>query len=246
VLEGGRDADSSRCCPGARLQLVCRPFAHECALGRPSCKGRDKLQVLARQAWAGQGSSQLSKTSPAAAAAATTTEQLAFGIVVYVHRTSRKIETGWLAACMLVPYIVHSSTVAGELGTFHVHKKLAAGLAVVIVDIMAAQASGCGEAAGNGPAGSPRDGWTWRSGTAASANCAAPGACVVLLAGSLARWLAGTCGLYGLPLRLRAFLRRPARLACQPQVQAAGGQEKSACSRTAARRRADVLWYSRT
>jgi hypothetical protein len=39
----------------ARLQLVCRPFAHECALGRPSCKGRDKLQVLARQAWAGMG-----------------------------------------------------------------------------------------------------------------------------------------------------------------------------------------------
>lgn len=35
----------------ASLQLVCRPFAHECALGRPSCKGRDKLQVLARQAW---------------------------------------------------------------------------------------------------------------------------------------------------------------------------------------------------
>jgi hypothetical protein len=130
----------------ARLQLVCRPFAHECALGRPSCKGRDKLQVLARQAWAGMGRpGQLSTTSPAAAAAATT-EQLAFGIVVYVHRTSRKIETGWLAACMLVPYI-HSSTVAGELGTFHVHKKLAAGLAVVIVDIMAAQASRCGEAA---------------------------------------------------------------------------------------------------
>jgi hypothetical protein len=79
----------------ARLQLVCRPFAHECALGRPSCKGRDKLQVLARQAWAGMGRhgqawagigrpGQLSKTSPAAAAAATT-EQLAFGIVVYIR-----------------------------------------------------------------------------------------------------------------------------------------------------------------
>ena len=63
----------------ASLQLVCRPFAHECALGRPSCKGRDKLQVLARQAW------EAFEASPAAAAAATTTEQLAFGIVVFVQ-----------------------------------------------------------------------------------------------------------------------------------------------------------------
>lgn len=65
----------------ARLQLVCRPFAHECALGWPSCKGRDKLHCC-RCSLGRHG--QPSKTSPAAAAAATT-EQLAFGIVVYVQ-----------------------------------------------------------------------------------------------------------------------------------------------------------------
>lgn len=62
------------------------------------------------------------------------------------------------------------------------------------------------------------------------------GACAFLPAGSLARWLAGTCGLCG--GRRSCVAQHACGLPGAPgSTAAAGGQEKSACSRRRRRRR---------